>query len=219
VALSALPLAAFTLHDFQGYPDVYPLLPYSALGFGALVAAASARAGRVVSFVALAAAAALAGFAWHVYATSSGGPVNLKIQEQRAAATQQILGPTGRLYALGDPTSLVLTHRRNPDRYIYLGSGVMDWKLRKTPGRYNGWLAQIRRDDPGVIVIHTFTPTQRRALRFLSRLHQGYVARWLGGWELLVKPQLFARARAHGVVTARLPPAGHSALQPASQGP
>jgi hypothetical protein len=109
---------------------------------------------------------------------------------------------------------LVLTHRRNPSRYIYLGSGVLRWMLRRTPGGYNGWLARIRAADPGVIVIHTFLPTKRKDFAFLNHLQQGYIPRWLGSWELLIKPELLARAREQGVVTGALPPAGYSVLAP-----
>ena len=212
VAVSAVPLIAFTLHDFQGYPDVYPLLPYAALGVGALAALARGRISRAVPVALLAGAAVLAGFTWNVYANSGPDGISLKVQESRAAAIQQILGPTGRLYAIGDPTSLVLTHRRNANRYIYLGSGVLRWMLHRIPGRYRGWLAQIRALDPGVIVIHTFAPPGPRAKAFLRTLQQGYVARGLGGWELLIKPALLARARANGVVTGPPPPSAVSAL-------
>ena len=212
VALSGLPLVAFTLHDFQGYPDVYPLLAYSALGVGSFAALAQDRAARAAPLALIAACAVLAGLTWSTYARSTPGAVSLKVQEQRAAAIEQILGPTGRLYAIGDPTSLVLTHRRNPSRYIYLGSGVLRWMLRRTPGGYNGWLARIRAADPGVIVIHTFLPTKRKDFAFLNHLQQGYIPRWLGAWELLIKPELLARAREQGVVTGALPPAGYSVL-------
>jgi hypothetical protein len=212
VAVSALPLIAFTLHDFQGYPDVYVLLPYAALGVGSLVPLARGRAARAMP-LALVAAAVLVAFTWNTYATSARSPVNLQVQEHRAAAIDQILGPSGRLYAIGDPTSFVLTHRRAANRYVYLGSGVLGWMLRKTPGGFDGWLAQIRAADPGVIVIHTFLPLEPKTYAFLHHLQEGYVPRWLGSWELLIKPELLARAREQGVVTGSVPPPGLGVLR------
>jgi hypothetical protein len=91
--------------------------------------------------------------------------------------------------------------------------------LRKIPGGYNGWLAQIRALDPGVIVIHTFTPSEPMDFAFLNDLQEGYVPRWLGTWELLIKPELLARAREQGVVTGEIPPVGFSVLRQADAAP
>jgi hypothetical protein len=40
---TAIPLAVFSAKDFEGYPDVYPALPYAALGVGGAVAFVAAR--------------------------------------------------------------------------------------------------------------------------------------------------------------------------------
>jgi hypothetical protein len=212
VAASFIPLVAFTLHDFEGYPDLYPLLPYAALGAGAIGLLPRALAGRrvaaVVAGVVVATPAALASFTWYAYADAPESAIPLSVQEARADAIQRALGPGGKLYAIGDPTPLVLTHRRNPNRYIYLGSGVLQWMVDRTPGGYAGWLRQIRALDPGVIVEHTFDPTAPGALEFLAALQHGYATRWLGAWRILIKPRLLRGARAGGVVLGTRPPPG-----------
>jgi 4-amino-4-deoxy-L-arabinose transferase-like glycosyltransferase len=195
VALTLIPLVLFTLHDFESYPDVFPLLPYSALGAAALASAVMrVRRARAGAAAVLVATAVLAGFMWQRYATTGHSAVPLSAQQVRADTIERLLGPSGRLYAIGDPTPLVLTHRRNPDSYIYLGSGVLQWKLDRSRGGLSGWLASIRAFDPGVIVLHTFEPTERGPQTFLRKLSQGYDSRWLGAWQILVKPALLRQA-------------------------
>jgi hypothetical protein len=209
VAPSALGIIAFSLHDFQAYPDVYPLLPFAALGVGAT--ALLARRAFVGAGLAVA-AAVLAGFTWNNYATAAPSIVTLGVQRARADAVEQVLGRDGRLYAIGDPTSLVLLRRRNPDRYIYLGSGVWQWKVKDIAGGLRGWLARIRADNPDVIIIHTFHPSELSAQAFLRALHQGYKSRWVGTWHLLVKPPLLRRAEARGLLLSTRPPLPLSVL-------
>jgi hypothetical protein len=216
VAPSGILLAAFTLQDFQGYPDVYPLLPYGALGVGALslLARGGRRRARWASALGAGLAAALVVVTWVDYVGTPPSLVDLHVQQARVATIQTLLGPRGNLYALGDPTSLVLLHRRNPDRYIYLGSGVLPWKLHRQPGGFAAWLAQIRAADPQVIVINTYSPTDAQQLAFLRSLKQGYTTKWLEGWQLLV--------RAYGSRPPRRsdsPPAASSSASPASTKP
>ena len=67
---------------------------------------------------------------------------------------------------------------------------MLQWKLDRSRGGLSGWLASIRAFDPGVIVLHTFEPTERGPQTFLRKLSQGYDSRWLGAWQILVKPAL-----------------------------
>ena len=69
------------------------------------------------------------------------------------AMARVMLGATGQLYAMGDPTPLVILHRRNPDRFIYLGSGVDHWRDTHTTGGFqaSGFdmaAARARHQDP-----------------------------------------------------------------------
>jgi hypothetical protein len=194
VIASFVPLAAFSLVDFQGYPDLYPLLPYAALGVGG-AAYLAVRALRgwplrgTATAVTLAAAAAIAGLSWHWYA----GQRDTVLVSQRAdaATIERMLGPRGTLYALGDPTPLVLTGRRNPSRFIYLGSGVARWVVRHTPGGLNGWKAKIRAAHPKVVVSGDWGGPYRRALE--TWLSSTYRAGHLGSWRIFVRPGRRAR--------------------------
>ena len=151
VGVTFLLVLAFSLSDFQGYSDLYPLLPYAALGFGGTAAAVLAavrdrpgmlRAATATALVAVVALTALTGLSFARERVRHGG---LATQRADACALDLVLGARGTLYALGNPTQLVLTHRRNPDRFVYLNSAVDKWRIKPHPRR-DGRLAAR---DPG----------------------------------------------------------------------
>jgi hypothetical protein len=178
-----LALVAFSLTDFQGYPDLYPLLPYAALGIGgtAAVAVRGVAPRRVAVAGALAATVVLAGLSWHTYT----GDHRLVRQRAEGAALNRRLASGDTLYALGDPAPLVLTGRRNPSRFIYMGSGVAAWVVGHTPGGLAGWEARIRAVDPAIVTLGGWNGPIRDRLQRWLRAH--YRVRHLGRWVLFVK--------------------------------
>ena len=199
---------AYAVYDFQGYPDVYPLLPYGAVGLGALTMlgvrlVGTARARQAVTAVAVAAVAALAGFSWSWFGDASDKGV---FQQQRASActVERLLGPTGSLVALGNPAFVAMTHRRNPDQFIYLGSGVDEWKINHTDGGFDGWVAQVLARQPGVIAIGGWWDLRRDQMVAALRA-AGYASRYAGTWHLLLSPVTLASARTDGVRLTRRP--------------
>jgi len=193
---------AYAMLDFQSYPDVYPFLPYAALGLGGVAAAVVkllkiSAARRAAAAGVLVAVAVLTAFSWSWF---TNDPANDGIRAQRgdACALERMVGPTGGLYALGNPAFLVLTHRRNPDRFIYLGSGVDRWKIRHMPGGFDGWTAQIRAAGPSVIVMGGWhTPLTHEMATWLK--NAGYSPRYVGKWRVFLTPAARALARLHGV--------------------
>lgn len=123
----------------------------------------------------------------------------LVVERATACAVNRLVVPGTSLYALGDPTPLVLTHRRNPDRFIYLNSGEDQWKVDHTPGGFQGWTAQIEAAHPSVVVVnawkHSPYPAMMSAWLRATGYHRGYV----GEWEVFLSPQARARARSVGV--------------------
>jgi hypothetical protein len=176
-------IAAFSAFDFQGYPDVYPLLPYAALGIGGAVVQA-----RRLRPVAVVAVVVLAAVSW----TQFGGSDGIAPQRAEAAGIQRLLEPGETLYALGDPTPLVLTHRRNPSRYVFLGSGVGEWDEAHTRGGFAGWMASIRAADPAVIVLHDWRSALER--RVATWLHAEYVPGYVGCWRVFMRPDVAVRS-------------------------
>ncbi|MGZ4437298.1 MAG: hypothetical protein ACXVW6_06640 [Nocardioidaceae bacterium] len=215
VGITALCEIGYALTDFQGYPDVYPVLPYAALGLGGVAAllasavpgVAGRRAVEAVTVV-LVAALTVTSFIGFTRDTSTTAPLGLNDhglpkQLSDACGVRRLLGAHGTLWALGDSTVNVLLHRRNPDRFIYLGSGVGPWKIAHTPGGFDGWTRQIERVRPAVIVMHGWSETGQRAMGAWLRLKGGYKRRYLGDWRVFVDDATLAGAKAAGVRLAK----------------
>jgi 4-amino-4-deoxy-L-arabinose transferase-like glycosyltransferase len=195
----------YAFGDFQGYPDVYPLLPFGALGMGGLAAvlvaeARSATVRRVVVSAALGAALVLSAFSWVQFGNDADASSNtLRDERADACAVEVMLGSTGRLWAMGDPTSLVLLHRRNPDRFIYLGSGVDKWRDKHTKGGFDAWTAKITAVNPAVIVVSGWHGSGDRP-RMNRWLSQGnYVRRFVGPWLVYLTPAAVNAAQARHI--------------------
>jgi hypothetical protein len=193
----------YALYDFQGPPDVYPFLPYPALGFAALVALGSRRlatpeARRSAAAAVLAAAMVVVGFSFVWFKNSNRHDEGLHNQQADGCALDRLLSPNRRLYVLGDPVPLVITRRVNPDRFIYLEEQVDRWKIDHTPGGFAGWTQQIAAHDPAVIILqgwkHGYAVTMKSWIR-----SQGYQSRFLGKWHVYVRPGIFAVAQGAGV--------------------
>jgi hypothetical protein len=187
---------ALTLYDFQGYPDLYPLLPYAALGIGGAVAVLDRR--RFVPALALGATAVLVGLSVHWYSTAPTKLPQLALERSYAARIKQFFRPGDRLYSLGDPTLLVLTGLRNPTRYVYLGSGVANWAITHKFGSLAGWQREIRRADPPLIFMNTWNSPRASRMRSWLKRTYGPVTT-VGRWRFWVKPALRARAARAGI--------------------
>lgn len=191
----------YAFADFQGYPDVYPLLPYGAIGMGGLAALAVSAARsdavrNVATSAVLGAALVFAAVSWVWFGSDPANSNELRYQRADACAVQRMAGSG--VWALGDATPLVLTHRKNPDRFIYLGSGVDRWRIKHTTGGFDAWTAKIQAVHPDVVVMAGWHSGIR--MRITRWLHQnGYVARFVGPWVVLLTPAGLEAAHQHGV--------------------
>jgi hypothetical protein len=202
VAPSLLLIAVFSLIDFEGYPDLYPALPYAALGLAGAAAALvdAARPGafrRAATAAGVVVAVALVGISWWRYTREGDKDHGLASQRATVAEIERLLEPGEKLYALGDPTPLVLSGRRNPSRFIYLSSGVGMWLKERTKGHLRGWMGQIRATHPAVIVLNGWTAPL--SYKVTLRLDRGFEHRSLGGWQLFLRPEVAARAPSRGI--------------------
>jgi 4-amino-4-deoxy-L-arabinose transferase-like glycosyltransferase len=199
----------FSLTDFQGYPDVYPLLPFSALGIGAgfwLLHAATVNGHFAVVAAALsgAAIAAMVVASFFVYSRAGAGLSELTQQRQAAAALNRLLGPDDTMISLGNPMPLVLTQRANPSPFIYLEAGVDQWAIDHRFGTFANWTKQIEAANPAVVVLARPT-VSRRWGRWISPV-QGEMRAWLAanyvplrvrGLPIFATPSLAERVRAN----------------------
>lgn len=203
VGLTGLFEFAYPLTDFQSYPDVFPMLAYPAIGIGAVVALAEkhlslpgVRQAVVASAgAALALLAALSGY-WFTNIISN----NTLLRNERATgcAIQRAIVPGTPLYSLGNPAPLVLTGRRNPDRYIYLSAGVDSWKVHHLAGGLGAWEEQIHRANPSVVVLDTWRGKLHQPLWHWLTAH-GYNRWFIGQYRVFVTPAARSRAAGNGV--------------------
>jgi hypothetical protein len=211
VFVTAVLQVLYALYDFQGGPDVFPLLPYGALGIGGVAGLAATKlagsAARVAAIAAFCAAAlALTVYSWQVFSDDRLGHRGLRDLLANACGIERIATPQAGLLSLGDPMPLVLTHSVNPDRYIFLGSGVDKWKVQHTTGGFAGWTSQIQAEHPGIVVLQSWTSPDQYAKRMAQWLAQaGYHPSYLGRWRVYLSPDARLRARGHGVRLTRAP--------------
>jgi hypothetical protein len=146
---------AWTLFDFQGTPDLFILLPFSALGVGALLyLAAKAVSPRAIQVVAITVAVLATGLAGFLSVTTRRN--RLPLQQQ---AIENLLAqvPNGvDMVSLGAPQPLVMTGITNPNPYLIpFPAGVMHLEMR-WPGGIAGFVDGLKADPPDVIA---FRPT------------------------------------------------------------
>jgi hypothetical protein len=203
VVVSLFPIAAFSASDFQGAPDLYPLLPYAAIGIGAgfhvaLTRLETSGLRRVGAAVAIAAPVTLVATSWISYSAEVPEERALVRQRADAAKVEQLLSGDETLYALGSPRPLVFTRRRNPSPYIILIGGIDAWRVDHTRGGFDGWTDHIRADDPDIIV--KGGPWRSPyAQRMTAWLRREYALIRMDGLVLFVKPEVCLRAEQRAV--------------------
>jgi hypothetical protein len=203
---SFLLLAAVSTVDFQGYPDLYPLLPYAALGIGGAFRLVLGRFehGRLpVEWLAAAGAVlALVVASWLSYSNFTAEAFTadkLPVQRRYSEKMEQFLDEGERPFVLGDTTSLILTGLRTSNQYSFLASGVDGWVVDHTPGGVDGWQAEILAADPPLVVLDG--PWRGEIARDMRRwLRDEYRRIRRGELILYLPPATYERALRRGVV-------------------
>jgi len=182
-----LPLA-WSLIDFQWYPDFYVFLPYVAVGLAWALAPgfqALNKAGKAVQIAALVLVCAILVYsAAYTYRQTTSGDLAL----QRAWAEEAVARYGGeRLVSIGVPEALVVLHRTNPNPYVFVINGIDNRIEATTPGGIEGWLDQLAAYDPDVIF---YGSTRGRfAPRIEEWLESRYQRATVGEWTLYVRPE------------------------------
>lgn len=210
VGLTGITQAVYLSLDFLSYDDLYQMLPYAALGLGGAAALGLRQlrsSPRSRSILIGGTASALAALVVLSCIWFTRDPLNKPIlSEQRATACvlNRIVPRGSELYVLGDPVPLVLTHRRNPDRFIYLDSGVTQWKMNHTRGHFGGWVRQVTKPRVSTIIVQgwagAWVARMERAI-----LEHGYSAGWVGKWHGYFDAAALGNARAEHVLVSRRP--------------
>jgi hypothetical protein len=181
----------WSLSDFQGYDDFFIFLPYVAVGFGGLLFYVAKRLSVWRSqwyrlLVGLFAAAMLVPSALFYNAKRVEIGHYLDLQRAWARTIEAELVQDGTLMSIGTPELLVLTHRRNAHRFLYIVEGIDSFIHDKTPGGFEGWLAEIEKTAPRVIGFK-YSPGQHMD-RLREWLTGHYHETRVGDWTLFVRP-------------------------------
>lgn len=174
----------WSLIDFQGNPDLFVFLPYLALGFALFLdLALQGVLNRTSSFLSM---ALVAGFI--IIAVINGlRSQDYGLAEQREAALGILekYGEDVRLVTIGSPEVLVLLHRVNPTRYLFVKAGVDRLIQVREPGGFAGWIQELEAYEPEVIVFGRTLGDHIPQLR--DWLKANYHEEQAGQWRLQVK--------------------------------
>ena len=176
--------------DFQGYDDFFIFLPYAAVGIAASLSFILTKFEMrwllfkryrrlTLALISL----LLVGQAVWFYRQKNHeiGSYLLQQKEWTRQIEKEYLHQ-GELVSIGTPELMVLSHRRNRHRFLYIVEGIDDLINQETAGGFEGWLKQIADIDPAVIGFK-FAPG-----RFMGRLQDWLRAHYhetrVGDWTL-----------------------------------
>jgi hypothetical protein len=208
--LLSLPFpVAWSLLDFQGYPDFYVYLPYIAVGFGGAMEIAVRRlargypasprrsrnflsAGFCVALVSIAVVSSMIVVSPGERASSlsiqedSLNPTDLRDQRQAAREIESRYGEDARIVSIGVPQLLVFLRETNPNPYVFVIRGIDQKIAETTPGGFDGWLQELRGYNPDVIALGPTNGDYEPML--LTWLNENYERERIGPWTLYVDP-------------------------------
>ena len=156
--LAGLSVATLTgigwmLHDFDSWPDAFPVLPLAAVGAGGAVARLAQRLGarRGIALV----------VAWSMVATGlalafSVGRRDHDLEAQRRSVDAMLaVLPDATIVSLQAPQPLVLSGRRNPTRHQMFANGLGGYVDDTWPGGLPGFQRALLDSHPDLVAIGT----------------------------------------------------------------
>ncbi|MGH2828520.1 MAG: hypothetical protein ACRDKF_16285 [Actinomycetota bacterium] len=150
VGAACLVAVAWTLRDFNSWPDAFPLLPAAAAGIGGIAKVLIDRlAARVAGSLVLAWIVASGAIAVSFSITHQ--QYELKEQQESVEAMLAQLPPDASIQSIGAPQALVLSRMRNPTRHQMFERGLEDYVEETWPGGLSGFAQWIGREQPTII--------------------------------------------------------------------
>ncbi|MHA2327965.1 MAG: hypothetical protein ACXACR_05545 [Candidatus Hodarchaeales archaeon] len=164
VLLSFPLLLIWTFFDFQGPPDLFPLLPYISIGYGYFLYAFAKKAEEIrmdhlkkdfhLFFIIVICAILFFGSVAIAISQKSGG-VSLNDQKKAAFKIESRFGSESKILSLGQPEVLVLLKRTNPNSFLFIPRsrmhGFENYIHETTPGGFGGWIKELDEYNPDVI--------------------------------------------------------------------
>jgi hypothetical protein len=161
-AVGALAGMLWNLREYDAWPDLFPLLPFAAVGVACLVPLAERRMSRpvlagVVTVGVLLAVGASAQWSW---STRDDGLLG-----QRAAVAEVLrqLPPDPEIASLEAPQPLVLSQSANWTRHQMLRVGLEHHLDDTWPGGRDGFLRDLLAEEPDLISVGAATTEEWRA--------------------------------------------------------
>jgi Dolichyl-phosphate-mannose-protein mannosyltransferase len=154
--VGALVAIGWTSQALDGWPDVFLVFPFAAVGVGSLVQIVVNRApGKVALASTLAVAAACTAMA---VGFSVGGHDDRLVEQRRATETLLKVLPHARVYSVAAPQSLVLTHQRQGSRFQLFAHGMFQYLNDTYPGGIRGYRLWVAQRAPTVIALRDVQP-------------------------------------------------------------
>jgi len=155
--VGALVAIWWTAQAMGGWPDVFLVLPFAAVGVGSLVQFVVDRA---PGKVALASTLAVATACTAIAVGFSVGKHDDQLVEQRRSteAVMQVL-PDARVLSVRAPQALILTHQRQASRYQTFAHGMSHHLAEIWPGGLSGYGRWVARHAPTVIAVGNLVPS------------------------------------------------------------
>jgi hypothetical protein len=161
-AVGALSGMLWNLRDYDAWPDLFPLLPFAAVGVAGLVPLAERHlALSVVTGVVTVGVVSAVAVAGHWSWTTRDDD----LVRQRAAVAEVLrqLPPGAEVASLEAPQPLVLTQRANWSRHQMLRGGLEDQLEDTWPGGREGFVRDLLAERPELIAVGAITWAPWRA--------------------------------------------------------
>ena len=146
------------LRAYNWWPDTFALLPYAALGIGAIALAVRVRFPARVAVPAVGVWCALCLVAGLSHAISTSTPDNkLERQKDSVAAVLRVVPPDATILSAGSAAALVLSRRRNPTRHLTFAPDLKRYIDDTWPGGLAGYVAWVDETEPTLITVDNGT--------------------------------------------------------------
>lgn len=168
---------AWILREYDAWADLFPVLPFAAVGLGAAFAVAAHGLAPTPRRVA---GAVLAGAAVVIALTYSVSTRDDTLEDQRAAtdAVLATLPPGATITSIEAPQPLVLTERTNPTRYQMFRSGLQDYMEDTWPGGLDGFKRDLVADGPDLVAVGETVSQRWRASIQPDYVYVGSAPMW-----------------------------------------
>ena len=152
MAVGAVVGLAWTLKDYDAWPDLFPVLPFAAVGIGGAFALAEQHLTRRTAGV-VAATFSVAAVVLALMFSLSMRDDTLDVQRHDTAAVLAELPKGATITSIEAPQPLVLTGRTNPTRYQMFRGGLQDYMDDTWPGGLDGFRRDLVAEHPDLISV------------------------------------------------------------------